>query len=465
MTELKNIDLLKSPSTGVIFKRMIISFLGFCFGIVSFAQTHIKGEFIGGQGTEILVGEHFGDNSRIVDTIITDESGRFEYQVDSNANKGLYRFYLNDRLWLDFILGFEDLRFQTVAAAPVQSLIIFEGQQNEALYKFYQMMDEKAEAKSVLQNFVADYPNQDKAMKSVQKQLKKIVKKEQDFLNKLEKKQPNAFVTEYLNFLYKQSWESFASGKREHKTHAFRNRDWDNPALLNSNAYAKGIIDFLMLFANPNAGQEQQEALFRMAIDTLFTFIPAETKVYDYAALYLMEGFEQYEMESVIMHVVKNYSDNCSQTETKLANRIDFYRNFYNGAEIPDFVLSRQNSEEIHFYELVEGVTLLVFWSTNCPHCAQMNQALKEMYPEFHRKGVKIVSVSLDDDMSALSRYLKQSNLPWPIYADGKGWDSPIVETFHLYATPTMFLINENYRLIGKPMNLNQLVYLINQIQ
>lgn len=450
---------------GVVLKTIVISFLGVCFSLLSYAQQQVKGEFIGGQGMQILVGEHFGDNSRIIDTIKLDESGRFEYQVDSNANKGLYRLYLNDRLWLDFILGFEDLSFQTVAAAPEQSLIIFEGQQNEALYKFYQMMDEKAEAKSVLHNFVADYPNQDKAMKSVKKQLKKIVKKEQDFLNKLKKNQSDAFVTEYLNFLYKQDWENFASDKREHKTHAFRNRDWDNSALLNSNAYAKGIIDFLMLYANPNAGQEQQEALFRMAIDTLFSFIPPATKVYDYAALYLMEGFEQYEMESVIMHVVRNYSDNCSQTQAKLSNRIDFYRNFYNGAEIPDFVLSRQNSEEIHFYELVEGITLLVFWSTDCPHCAQMNQALKEMYPEFHQKGVKIVSVALDDEMSDLSRYLKQSNLPWPIYADGKGWDSPIVETFHLYATPTMFLVNENYRLLGKPMNLNQLVFLLNQIQ
>jgi hypothetical protein len=67
--------------------------------------------------------------------------------------------------------------------------------------------------------------------------------------------------------------------------------------------------------------------------------------------------------------------------------------------------------------------------------------------------------------MEDLSRYLKQSNLPWPVYADGEAWDSPIVETFHLYATPTMFLVNENYRLLGKPMNLNQLVFLVNQIQ
>jgi peroxiredoxin len=465
MTHLINKHPQASLRGGVVLKTIALSFLGIYFSLASFAQQQVKGEFIGGQGKEILVGEHFGDNSRIVDTIITDETGRFEYLVDSNANKGLYRLYLNDRLWLDVILGFEDLSFQTVAAAPEQSLIIFEGKQNEALYNFYQIMDEKAEAKSVLQNFVANYPNQDKAMKSVKKQLKKIVKKEQDFLNKLKKNQSDAFVTDYLNFLYKQSFNTYVSGKREIKTNAFRNRDWNNPALLNSNAYAKGIIDFLMLYANPNAGQEQQEALFRMAIDTLFTFIPPETKVYDYAALYLMEGFEQYEMESVIMHVVQNYSDNCSQTETKLSNRIDFYRNFYNGAEIPDFILSRQNSEEIHFYELVEGITLLVFWSTDCPHCAQMNLALKEMYPEFHRKGIKIVSVSLDKDKGELSRYLKQSNLPWSVYADGKGWDSPIVETFHLYATPTMFLINENYRLIGKPMNLNQLVYLINQIQ
>lgn len=449
----------------VVLKIILLFFIGLFFNNVSIAQYHVEGELIGGQGLEILVGAHFGDNSRIIDTIKLDNSGRFDYQLDSSAEKGLYRFYLNDKLWLDFILGFEDVEFQTVAAAPEQSLIVFKAPQNEALHNFYDLIGDKSEAKSVLQNFVADYPNQDKAMKSVEKVLKKIVKKEQGFLSKLEKNQPDAFITDYLNFLYKESLDAYYSTNLKQKKQVFRNRDWNNPALLNSNAYAKGIIDYLILYANSNVGQEQQEALFRMAIDSLFSFIPPETKVYDYATLYLMEGFEQYEMESVIMHVVRNYSDNCSQTEAKLSNRIDFYKDFYNGAEIPDFVLSRQNSEEIHFYELVEGITLLVFWSTDCPHCTQMNLALKEMYPEFYRKGIKIISVAFDEDKDELSRYLKQSNLPWSVYADGKGWDSPIVETFHLYATPTMFLVNENYRLLGKPMNLNQLVFLINQIQ
>ncbi len=465
MTQLKNMHPQASLRGGVVLKTMVLSLIAFFLCTDSFAQQYVEGEFIGGQGMEILVGEHFGDNSRIIDTITPDDTGRFQYQLDSTAEKGLYRFYLNDRLWLDFILGFEDLRFQTVAAAPEQSLIVFEGKQNEALYDFYRMIDAEADAKTVLLAFVMDYPNKDKAMKTVKKQLKKIVKKEQNFLKKLEGNQADAFVTDYLTFLYKQSWENYVSNQQTQKSRTFRNRDWNNPALLNSNAYAKGIIDYLMLYANSDAGQEKQEALFRMAIDSLFSFIPPETKVYDYTALYLMEGFEQYEMESVIMHVVKNYSQNCSQTVAKLSNRIEFYRHFYNGAEIPDFVLSRQNSEEIRFYELVEGVTLLVFWTTDCPHCAQMNGALKEMYPEFYQKGVKIVSVSLDEDFGELSRYLKQTNLPWPVYADGEGWESPIVETFHLYATPTMFLVNENYRLLGKPMNLNQLVFLLNQIQ
>ena len=289
-------------------------------------------------------------------------------------------------------------------------------------------------------------------------------KTEQKFLSKLRKKQSGSFVSSYLDFLYKNQWPIFASRDPVIKHQVFRDKNWTDSLLVNSDAFSKGIIDFLMLYGKAGAGREEQEALFKVAADTLFSIIPEESAAYDYALLYLMEGFEQYEMEPVIMHIVKNHAQSCSQTEGKLANRLDFYKDFYNGAEIPDFILPDINGEPHRFYNEVGEYTLLVFWATWCSHCTQMNAALTDMYPQLEAKGVKVISVSLDDKPGDLHAYIRRNDLPWDVYTDYLSWDSPVAEQFHLYATPTMFLLNDKHRLLGKPMNLNQLVFMINQL-
>ena len=132
---------------GVTFGSLL--FVLFMPGILS-AQTRVDGEIIGGQGLDILLAEHFGDNSKVIDTIVPDETGRFVYSLDSLMPAGLYRLYFPDDSFLEFIFGFEDVRFQTIAAAPEQGLIIYESPQNESLYDFYSVLDKNAPAKAVL---------------------------------------------------------------------------------------------------------------------------------------------------------------------------------------------------------------------------------------------------------------------------------------------------------------------------
>lgn len=428
------------------------------------AQYRFDGEIIGGQGEELLLAEQFGDQSRIVDTIIPDETGRFSFVLDSTDPTGLYRLYFNQNNWLDFILGVEDVQFQTIQAAPEQNLILFKGKQNEILYAYQEMQLNGEVKQGMLEEFIMQYPEEDKMLKLAKKTLKKSYLEKQKYLQKLNKKHGDTFVARYLSFIYLKDWKYYSSKQLDMQLQAFRQRDWNDTLLLNSNAYSKGIIDFLMLYGKAGAGQEEQEVLFQRGIDTLFTIIPPRTKVYDFAISYLMEGFEQYEMESVIMHVVNNYADSCTNEMLETSGRLKFYRNFYNGVTIENFTLEDPDGSSAKFYDLVTGYTVLVFWSTECSHCTQMNLALKDIYPQMKEKGVDIVSVSLDGNLKALKAYLRENQLYWKVYADGKGWESPLVEQFDLFATPTMFLVDENFRLIGKPVNLNQLIFMINKL-
>jgi len=428
-------------------------------------QTRFEGEILGAKNENLLLCEHFGEKVKVMDTLYLDEENRFLYHLNPAAPNGLYRLYVTESKWLEFVLGYNNVSFRTTAHSPLETIDVISSWQNKRLYKYIKINATNAEKKSALQQFVEDYPETDRLMKLSKKALEDMYDQEQGFLEDLRDDHPEAFVTRYLDFLYRKPKAYYLNENRTIRKQIISQKDWTDTLLLNSDAYSRSLINYLMLYADPDEGREKLVMNYKVAIDSIFSFIPDGSPVYDYALLYLLEGFEQFEMEGLIMHMIKNYADKCSETKGKLENRISYYQKFHNGAKAPDFICTDIEGEPVQFYDHVHGKTLLVFWATWCGHCKQMNQALKQIYPQLNQAGVDIVSVSLDDKPEDLKTYLGQADLPWPVWCDYQGWESPVAEMYSLYATPTMLLIDQEKTIQGKPLNMNQLVYMIKDIR
>ncbi len=440
--------------------------IAFCMIFVgSHAQNRIEGEITAASEDQLILAELFGDKINIVDTIPLDTNNRFLYHMHPKNSKGMYRLFISENIWLDFILGWDNLDFQTIAKAPIEALVIKKSWQNKTLYDFYKLLDDQNKKIEALRNFIINYPETDRLMQLSKNKAKDLYQERQDFLNDLEKNHNNAFVTRYLTFLYQMPLDIFYSNSPEIKHEMISNRDWSDTLLLHSDAYSTSIIDYLMLFGDRNARRDQQIKLYKQAIDSIFNFIPEKNPVYDYTLMYLMQGFEQFEMEPLVVYLVTNYADNCKKTEGNLENRIEYYKKFQTGNTVQNFISSKIDGEPVNLYDEVTGKTLLVFWATWCGHCKQMNKALRELYPQLLEKNIEIVSVSLDNKPEELESYLQDAELPFDVWCDYQGWESPVVEAFHLYATPTMLLIDENFKILGKPLNINQLSYIITDIK
>lgn len=445
---------------GFVFKAFASLIL---IGLVvsSFAQNSFKGEIVGGQGRSYYLGEVFGESSRVIDTIKPNHKGQFTFELDKEAPKGLYRLFFTEESFIDIILGFENVEVSMIAARPTESYKVIVGEQNKLLQEFYSILDANGATQPILESFVETYPVEDPALKAVKKQLKKQFDEEQKALEKIGNSHGDDFVYKYLNFTYGITWDDYNT---KNLIELARTKDWTDTMLLNSDAYSKGIVDVLMAFGKRNAERAEQEFLFQMAVDTIFTIIPKNTKIADYAMLYLLQGFEQFEMENVIMHLVKMYSESCSESDDKVHKRLSFYRKFHNGALLPDFALSDMDGEPHQLYNESGKYTLVMFWATWCQHCQEMIDELIQIYPQLQQLDVDIISVSLDDKPSELMSYLNKKKLPWAVWTDYQSWDSPVSKDLNLFATPTLFLINQDHQIIGKPLNLNQLFFMVNQL-
>jgi hypothetical protein len=76
-------------------------------------------------------------------------------------------------------------------------------------------------------------------------------------------------------------------------------------------------------------------------------------------------------------------------------------------------------------------------------------------YPKWKDNGVEVVLVSLDINKEAYQNFVK--DLPFISTCDFKKWDSPIVNEYYVFGTPTMFLLDANRKILLRPNSVKQM--------
>ena len=101
---------------------------------------------------------------------------------------------------------------------------------------------------------------------------------------------------------------------------------------------------------------------------------------------------------------------------------------------------------------LKSKVVVIDFWATWCGPCVAEMPHMKELYAEYHNKGVEFIGVSLDNPkeeggLDSLKNYVKSNGINWPQYYQGKGWDSEFSTSWGIQGIPTMFIVDTEGKL------------------
>ncbi len=100
----------------------------------------------------------------------------------------------------------------------------------------------------------------------------------------------------------------------------------------------------------------------------------------------------------------------------------------------------------------LKGKILVIdFWATWCGPCVADLPEMKEIYSRFHGDGVEFIGVSLDQSpkdggLQALKAFVKDRQVPWPQYYEGKGWDGEFHNSWGIGEIPTVFVIDPTGR-------------------
>jgi len=114
-----------------------------------------------------------------------------------------------------------------------------------------------------------------------------------------------------------------------------------------------------------------------------------------------------------------------------------------------DFAFTSLRGEEIDLSEMRGQVILVDFWATWCGPCIAEMPNVVEAYEKYHDKGFEIVGISLDENEAELENFIKENDMPWPQYFDGKGWQNELAQRFGISSIPATFLVGKDGEIVA----------------
>ena len=97
----------------------------------------------------------------------------------------------------------------------------------------------------------------------------------------------------------------------------------------------------------------------------------------------------------------------------------------------------------IHLSDLKGKVVLIDFWASWCGPCRNNNPHLVRLYSRYHKEGLQILGVSIDNNKGDWRKAVLHDKLEWIQVNDSKGWDGPAALTYEVNAIPSSYLVDK----------------------
>ncbi len=106
------------------------------------------------------------------------------------------------------------------------------------------------------------------------------------------------------------------------------------------------------------------------------------------------------------------------------------------------------NGKEVSLAKMKGKVALVHFWASDDPTSMAQIQDLAKLRRVYGCKGFEIIGISLDIDKERLRQVIRDRNITWPQFHDGRAFDGKFTDRYEIRFLPASYLIGKDGAII-----------------
>ena len=433
------------------------------------AQHTITGYFppLAGQLVGLVGFEGFGIYT--IDSTTASEKGHFALSYTSR-DRGMGYLAAKDNKACFVVLASEDIQLKGEVLSAPESIVCLSGKENQLFVQYAVEYPKRQQTLSAWDYLIKIYQadslflKHKEPQKAIEREIQRLNKEDKDFLRDLD---PKSYVSWFLPV---KKLVSSVSNVAQYKTEeipatiaAFRKLDYTDNRLYKSGLYKDVIESHYWLLENMGHPLDTVFKEMNISTDYLIANLWNDEKKFNEITNYLFDLLERHSLFQASEYLaLKALTQNSCTLNNDLARQLETYRAMKKGNTAPDIVFTGDifnNGTAIktpkRLSEIEAAYTVIVFGASWCPKCVEEFSQITQLYGKWKSKGVEVVFVSLDTDEVNYERFAKA--FPFISLCDYKKWETQAAQDYYVFATPAMFLLDTDQKIVLRPNSVKQI--------
>ena len=199
----------------------------------------------------------------------------------------------------------------------------------------------------------------------------------------------------------------------------------------------------------------------KKSIDVIIDNLAFDDQKMNQTGEFLFQYFETKNLNEISEYLaVKLLNESSCTLNSSFEKQLEVYRKMKPGQIAQNIAFEGdvfKNAKPVNLSSLEDIKSeyyLIAFGSSWCPACVQELPKLQKEYADFKNKNVEIVMVSLDTSKQNLISFIQEFD--FYVASDYKKWYTQAVSDYHVFSTPTLYLIDKNKKILLRPNNIAQ---------